>query len=211
MTQTDAKFWDKHARRYAAAKIRNVAAYEHTLSRTRSYLKPIDRVLELGCGTGTTALALAGSVAQITGTDVSPEMVRIADEKANAAGQTNATFRVATVQQALAGAGPVDAILAFNLLHLLEGAAAASALALAALPKGGYFITKTPCLADPSLGLKRFAFAAIIPPLGGIGLAPAMRRLTFADLERQIAGAGFEIVETGSFPAISRFIVARKP
>jgi cyclopropane fatty-acyl-phospholipid synthase-like methyltransferase len=208
MSTTPAKFWDKHARKYAAHQIKDMAAYEYTLGRTRSYLKPTDRVLELGCGTGMTALALAPSVAQITGTDVSPEMVRIATERAQAQGQTNAAFRVSAAGAALA---PVDVILGFNLFHLVENAESVFARAFAALPPGGHLISKTPCLADPSLGVKRFAFAGLIPVMRVMGVAPFVRRFTFDSLERAICAAGFDIIEAGNFPAMSRYLVARKP
>ena len=66
---TDIAFWDKIAERYAARPIDNPDAYEATLERVRHWLHPDWHVLELGCGTGTTALKLAGSAAQITATD----------------------------------------------------------------------------------------------------------------------------------------------
>ena len=59
MTAT-AKFWDGIAEKYAKSPIRDIESYEHTLQRTVSYLKPTDQVLELGCGTGRTALRLSG-------------------------------------------------------------------------------------------------------------------------------------------------------
>ena len=60
--QETMKFWDGIAEKYAKRPISDMAAYEYTLGRTRSYLKPEDQVLELGCGTGSTALLLAGDV-----------------------------------------------------------------------------------------------------------------------------------------------------
>ena len=53
------------APKYAKSPIKDVPAYEYTLGRTRSYLKPTDAVLELGCGTGGTALKLADAVAHL--------------------------------------------------------------------------------------------------------------------------------------------------
>ena len=76
MTAT-AKFWDGIAEKYAKSPIRDMEAYEHTLQRTASYLKPTDQVLELGCGTGRTALRLADHADTITASDVSPGMLAV--------------------------------------------------------------------------------------------------------------------------------------
>jgi SAM-dependent methyltransferase len=40
------------------------------------YVRPGDRVLDLGCGTGELARALAGSGLGVAGCDISPEMLR---------------------------------------------------------------------------------------------------------------------------------------
>ena len=91
---TDARFWDRMARKYAASPISDMAGYERTLERTKHYLKPDFTAFEFGCGTGTTALNLAPCVAKLVATDISSEMVTIAREKAAAQGQTNIEFAV---------------------------------------------------------------------------------------------------------------------
>jgi len=185
-------------------------AYEFTLERVRSYLTPQTRALEIGCGTGSTALLLAADLGQITSTDISPEMVRIATQKAAEQGVQNVTFQVADGQQAAGQAEGSDVVLGFNIFHLTENPEQIFRRLHAQLAPGALFISKTACLAEPSIGLKRFAFAALIPVMRLVGFAPYVGRLTFARLEKMIENAGFEIVETGSFPAMSRFIVARR-
>ena len=59
---SDARFWDRTSRKYAMGAIADQAGYERTLDRTHALLGSGDRVLELGCGTGTTALRLARDV-----------------------------------------------------------------------------------------------------------------------------------------------------
>jgi len=78
MVKEAAAFWDGIAKHYAASPIKDIASYEFTLQRTRSYLRPQDKVLEIGAGTGSTALLLASSVAHITATDLSAEMIKLA-------------------------------------------------------------------------------------------------------------------------------------
>ena len=45
-----------------------------------------DRVLDIGCGTGSLALRCAGRAARVTGIDISPQMLDMAREKVEAAG-----------------------------------------------------------------------------------------------------------------------------
>ena len=203
-------FWDKRAAKYAASPIADMPAYQYTLQRTASHLSETDRVLEIGCGTGTTALHLAPGLGQIEGTDIAPQMIRIAADKAAAQGMTNTRFRVASAEDAAGRIAGVDAVLAFNIFHLTPNLEAIIALVHEGLPRGGLLISKTPCLAEPSLGMKRFAFAAMIPVMRLIGMAPFVRRLTFSDLQGMMTDAGFDLIETGAFPAMSHFIVARK-
>ena len=87
-----AKFWDKHARGYAKREISDVAAYETTIERIRHYLAPDQKVLEIGCGTGMTAILLAEHVQHLTACDYSSEMLAIAREKAAEAGVQNIDF-----------------------------------------------------------------------------------------------------------------------
>ncbi len=209
MTQT-AMFWDKVAQRYAASPIKDMKSYEYTLGRTRCYLKQSDRVLEIGCGTGATALLLAENAAHITGTDISAEMMRIAEEKAAAEGASNVTFQVSTAQAAAETARDFDVVMGHSILHLIEDLDAVLATLQREMKPGSLFISKTPCLAEPSIGVRRFAFRALIPVLQLIGKAPFVHFLSFKSLEEKLNSFGFEIVETSSKPAMARYIVARK-
>ncbi len=206
----DAKFWDKVAVKYAKSAIGDMPAYEYTLGRTISYLNAGDRVLEMGCGTGSTALLLAPHVREIVATDVSSMMVDIARDKAKEGGVDNADFRVLTAENTAKLSEPFDVVLGFNLLHLVGAAEDIFADVHRMLPQGGYFITKTPCLSDKSLGIKRFLFKAMVPPMQWIGKAPFVRFFTQNEFEGALTSAGFEIVESGNFPAMSRYIVAKR-
>jgi len=209
---TKQSFWDRAAERYARRPVQDEAAYAYTLERTCAHLPPDGRVLELGCGTGTTALKLADATGHIVASDLSAEMIRIARGKAKAQGATNVTF----VQSGAEAPpdGTFDAVMAFNLLHLLPDPEAAVAGIAKKVKPGGYFISKTPCLAGPEISLKfRALIWLIVPLMQALGKAPRFHRMSIAELEQAITGAGFDIIETGNHPAQppSRFIVARKP
>lgn len=209
MTDT-AKFWDDLAVKYAATPIRDLEAYEYTLGRTRSYLRETDRVLEIGCGSGSTALDLAGDAAAITGTDISGEMMRIAAGKAATQEADHVTFKVASASASAKQAADYDVVMGLNILHLTEDLEGILDTLVQTMAPDSLLITKTPCLAEPSIGLKRFLFRAMIPVMQLFGKAPFVRYLSFQGLEAMLTHAGFKIIETSSKPAMSRYIVARK-
>jgi ubiquinone/menaquinone biosynthesis C-methylase UbiE len=205
----DARFWDRGARRYAASPVADPAGYERTLDRTRQHLRPGDSVIEFGCGTGTTALALAPAVGRIVATDISGEMIAIARSRAGAQGCANAEFRVGTPGAMPEADGTFDAALGFNVLHLMAARQAALRSIHRLLKPGGLFISKTPCLreATPLLRL-------VLPLMRLAGKAPSVSVLSAAGLEREIAAAGFEIIARERHASrgkdIRPFLVARK-
>lgn len=208
---TDAQFWTKASRKYAASPIRDVDSYEYTLGRTRSYLSGTDRVIELGCGTGSTALLLAENVETYVGTDLSDGMIEIAREKAWDASMENLSFEVGNTEDILAKSEPQTRILAFNLLHLLRDVPATLNAVHGALEPGGLFISKSVCMGSAHLGYKAL-MRLIIPLMQMIGKAPFVQSMTTQALDKMIEDAGFEILEVGNHPVSppSRYVVARK-
>ena len=210
----DARFWDRIARKYARDPITDLAGYERSIARTAEFLGRSDTLLEIGCGTGTTALRLAPLVASIRGHDVSGEMIAIAREKATAQSCGNAEFAVAAAAAAPGDApggasGVYDAVLAFNLLHLVADRAAVLAAVHRSLKRGGLFISKTPCLAEmnPLIPLA-------LPVLRMLGRAPHVAVLAAPGIEAEIAHAGFTITARERHGSGRRdpriFLIARK-
>jgi ubiquinone/menaquinone biosynthesis C-methylase UbiE len=188
-TQTDAKFWDRAARKYAASKIADIGGYERSLERMRDLLETHFTVLELGCGTGSTALRLAGGVQGYLGTDISPAMIEIANEKLAAASIPSLTFRQATAEAMAAEETRYDAVLGLNYLHLVRDLPGVLRSIHSLLAPGGLFISKTACLADMNV-LIRLA----IPLMQMIGKAPHVSVFPATGLEQDIRDAGFDIL-----------------
>lgn len=207
----DARFWDRLAPKYAKSPIRNLSAYRYSLERTRSYLKSDDRVLEFGCGTGSTAIALARNVKEVVATDISAAMLNFGGERALEAGVSNIRFLQSDVQSA--PKGQFDVVMAFNLLHLLPDLDAALDCAAQRLKKSGLFIAKTPCLGE-ARGTWRYRMIRIAIPLARLaGKAPDhVELLDIRKLETAVKRAGFDIIEAGNYPADtpSRYLVARR-
>ena len=203
-TATAQAFWDKIAPRYAQKPIANMDAYHETMARTQSYLSPKDHVLEVGCGTGSTAILLSDHVAAITGMDISPAMIEIAKGRAAEKGDGAPRFTVADAAAPMDH--PFNAVLGFNLLHLTPDVPGTLTALAHNLKPGGLLITKTPCL-----GGKRWLFGPMVGIMRALGKAPRVGFLTARGLDATIEAAGFEIIETGFHPApMNRFVVARK-
>lgn len=204
---TPASFWDKAAPKYAQSPISNMDGYRATLARTISHLKATDRVLELGCGTGSTALDLAPHVAHLTATDVSPAMIEIAREKLWNASLRNITLRTAQAgDPALAEDGPYDVILALNLLHLLDNQAVAIEQIHSMLKPGGLFISKSACLGE------KWFFKPMVAVMRAVGKAPFVTHQREGEMRHAILSPGFEVVEDLSQPGTAPrlYMVARK-
>ncbi|WP_245582953.1 class I SAM-dependent methyltransferase [Sediminimonas qiaohouensis] len=205
---TDAAFWDKIAAKYAARKVGNPTAYEETLAETIAHLGANDRVLELGCGTGTTALKLAPHVKSMVASDISTEMIAIAEQKRQAEGAENVRFVAAGLAEAGADEGPFDTVLAFNLLHLVADLDEALATIHARIRPGGLFISKSGCIGEMNV-----LFRPLIRAMQLIGRAPYVRIMKKPELEAAIVGAGFVLEQSRCFTGApeSLYIVARRP
>jgi 2-polyprenyl-3-methyl-5-hydroxy-6-metoxy-1,4-benzoquinol methylase len=200
-------FWDSAADKYARKKVGNEAAYAQTLDRTRAHLNQDQQVLEFGCGTGTTALKLAANVGHITATDISGRMIEIAQEKIREQSIENVTCKQLTLDQIAQGDARFDVVLGFNILHLLDEPTSAVSTIHTLIKPGGLFISKTPCLGEKGKWLK-----PIIWVMQKLGKAPLVHFLSYFELDEMIRSSGFEIIETGVYPAStgSRFIVAKR-
>jgi ubiquinone/menaquinone biosynthesis C-methylase UbiE len=191
-TANDARFWDRISRKYAKDAIADQGGYERTLERTRALLKPDDRVLELGCGTGSTALRLAGDVRSFLATDLSAGMIEIAREKQSVSAIPTLDFQIATAEASILEAGRFNAVLGFNYLHMVRDVPGTLRRIHTLLAPGGLFISKTPCLGDmnPLLSL------VLLPGMRAIGQAPYVSVFRQAELCRLVSSAGFDLLAT---------------
>ena len=59
MTATSADFWDRVAPNYSKQAIADTESYARKLAATQALMRPDMKILEFGCGTGSTALELS--------------------------------------------------------------------------------------------------------------------------------------------------------
>ena len=205
------KFWDKSAEKYSRQPIADQASYEKKLAVTREYFRPDMEVLEIGCGTGSTALLHAPYVNHIRAIDFSTNMLAIARRKAMDQGIENVTFEKATIDDLDVPSYSLDMVMGMSILHLLKDRGAVIAKVYKMLKPGGLFVSSTVCLGDSMPWFK------LIAPIGkALGAFPLVKVIKADDLVASLTQAGFTIEhqwqpgETkASFTAV--FIVAKKP
>lgn len=199
-------FWNKLADKYSRRPIADEVAYQKKLEATREYLQPDSMVLEIGCGTGSTAIAHAPYVKHIRATDFSPRMIEIAIEKAKTAGIDNVTFEALSIDALEVPDASVDVVMAHNVLHLLEDREQAIAAIQDMLKPGGVLVSSTACIGDMMLPLR-----LIIPVGRFLRLFPLVTIFSLDDLKNSFDNAGFEIdYEWQPKKSAAAFIICRK-
>ena len=199
-------FWNKIADKYSRRAVSDEAAYQKKLDKTREYFQPDMEVLEIGCGTGSTAIAHAPFVRHIRASDLSPRMIEIARDKAKTAGIDNVTFEVSSVEGLDVPDGSIDVVMAHNILHLLEDRERAIADIHRMLKPGGVFVSSTACIGDMMLPLR-----LIIPVGRFLRLFPLVKIFSVAELKESLQNAGLEIdYEWQPKKSAAAFIICKK-
>jgi len=199
-------FWNKTADKYSRRAVGDEAAYQKKLEVTRKYLQPDMEVLEIGCGTGSTAIAHAPFVKHIRASDLSTRMIEIGRDRAKAAGIDNVTFEALSVDALDVPDASIDVVMAHNLLHLLEDKEQVIADIHRMLKPGGVFVSSTACIGDMMLPLR-----LIIPVGRFLRLFPLVKVFSVAELKGSLESAGFETdYEWQPKKSAAAFVVCRK-
>ncbi|MDE0590961.1 class I SAM-dependent methyltransferase [Halocynthiibacter sp. C4] len=204
-------FWNAIAKNYAKSPITNEAAYQHKLKTTQSYLTPEMDVLEIGCGTGSTAIVHAPLVRSYLATDFSDKMLAIAKKKVRAAGLSNLTVDKLDIDAMGYEPNSFDAVLAMSILHLLPDYKQVVKQLYEVVKPGGFLISSTVCMSEIN-GLPGIFGNTIVPALSKINLMPPVQRFDKPELEASFTEVGFaldHVWQPKRGEAV--FIVAQKP
>ncbi|RFU69689.1 class I SAM-dependent methyltransferase [Peribacillus saganii] len=112
--------WDNFAKQWSqnSSEMWESGSRKKVIPFISSNLQPGDQVCDLGCGDGYGSLLLAKMGFNVTGLDISSEMVETAAKRA--AGQTNTTFVQGDLAELPFEENQFDAILAINSLEWTE-------------------------------------------------------------------------------------------
>jgi len=188
--------WNKLAAGYDARSLQMFKeAYELSIQEACAVLSAQDRVLEIGCGTGIIALGIATCAKTVVATDISPEMISVAQGKAASQGISNVSFHTHDGYSLPYESQSFDAVLLFNVLHFVKEPSSILQEAHRLLKPSGTLVSATDCYAEPApiptrlkLGLQRL--------LNWVGVIPFAWYYKKEDLHVLFEEHGFSIAET---------------
>jgi len=134
-------------------------------------------------------------------------MIDIAKQKFDSEKHKNIIFEHSSIFDIRSKKEEFNAILSFNILHLLEDAPKVMQRINELLKPGGLFISSTPSMAKNTTFSGIFYFL-----LGKTGIVPHLKFSKFKVLDDLVTNGGFQIIETENINGTppNYFIVAKK-
>ena len=111
------KFWDKVSGKYDFVRKTDKSAYDNFIGQIKNELNEDKTVLELATGTGFISLEIAPFCKNVTATDFSEEMIRIADKKPKKT--KNLSFSIQDATNLPYEDNSFDVVIIANALHIM--------------------------------------------------------------------------------------------
>lgn len=185
------KFWDSFARKYDKdrKKSANNETYEEMFKMFLEDVDGTEDLLEVATGTGLISLQIRNFVPSITAIDLSPEMLKIAQEKAEKQSVNNIDFRIGDICQLEFLDNSFDTVIASNVLHLLFEPDVAMQEIKRVLKPNGKIIVPTYCHGE---NFKSHFFSRCMNLMG----FRARSRWSFNSFQKFVEKNGFSITKT---------------
>ncbi|MEZ5462304.1 class I SAM-dependent methyltransferase [Dokdonella sp.] len=172
------------------------------------------RLLDLGCGSGWTSVFYARRGYQVTGQDIAPDMIALAERNRAASGVEGLDFRVSDYES-MTFEEEFDAAVFYDALHHAEDPAAALASVYRALKPGGMLVTLEPGVGHAAAEHSRAAVDAFgvterdMPPreIIRLGRAAGFRDSRVYQMPKMLAMVQYEMPGLARLPAwLSDFV-----
>ena len=201
------KFWDKFATNYDSF-IKNTVdqTYKTVLANMESELDINKTVLEIGTGTGIISFSICSKVSSIVATDISPEMIRVSNQKQKDLNIKNIDFQIQDSYNLTFPDKSFDIVIASNLFHLLYEPEKPISEVKRVLKDNGVFIAPTFCVGE---NIKSWIITTIAGLFSGFKI---INKWSIHDFKSMLTNSGFTIDKAvridGRFPMA--YIVLRK-
>jgi ubiquinone/menaquinone biosynthesis C-methylase UbiE len=187
----DIAFWQRMAPGYDRHVKWLGKSQDKVIDHLRERLRGMERVLDVGTGTGNIALELAYVVKEVVGVDPSPLMLQEARIKAEARNLKNVSFSEQDAYNLKFPDATFDAVIISHVLHIVDKPELALSEAKRVLKNGGLLIAPTYCH-----GLSRIlSFIA-----RNFLRQPVHFRFVPDDLVKLIGAIGFQILRCEILP-----------
>ena len=172
------------------------------------------RLLDLGCGSGWTSVFFARRGYLVTGQDIAPDMIVLAEKNRSAAGISGLEF-VVSDYESMGFDEEFDAAVFYDALHHAENPAAAIAGAYRALKPGGMLVTLEPGVGHAAAEHSRVAVETYgvterdMPPreIIRLGRAAGFRDARIYQMPKMLAMIQYEMPGLSKLPAwLSDFV-----
>lgn len=166
--------------------------------RSAGELAPGKKALEIGCGTGIFTSILAGTGAEITAVDLSPDLAKRARSQVSS---PNVKFLVMNVEKLDFPSDSFDCVYGSSVLHHLDLAKALPEM-LRVLKPGGVLVFTEPNMLNPQIFLQKN-----VKPLGALlGDSPDETAFFRWKITGLVAGCGFKEVKAEPFDFLHPWI-----
>lgn len=143
------KFWDRFANTYDSFINRVFSkTYDAVIENLESDLNLTHHVLDIGTGTGIIPFNICSKVFSVVGIDISPEMIRVANQKQKKSHIRNVSFQVQDSYNLTFPDKTFDVVIASNLLHILYEPAKPLNEVKRVMKDNGIFIAPTLCAGE---------------------------------------------------------------
>lgn len=199
------EFWRRHAQRYDRAIRWLNRGFGDVVQRAARDLAGCASVLEVAAGTGLVTVAIAPGIGRLVATDASDAMLAVLRARLVASGLARVESRLADALALDFPDGGFDAVVAANLLHLLDDPGRALRQFHRVLRPGGL-------LCVPTFAHGRHLRSRLASRLLAARGFPVVSRFAGTDLARLVHESGFvvrhEALYPGTIPVL--YVLARR-
>jgi ubiquinone/menaquinone biosynthesis C-methylase UbiE len=193
------RFWDRFANYYDSFidKIFK-KTYKDIIENLESDLDLNQNVLEIGTGTGIIPFSIYSKVASIIATDISPEMIRVANQRLIDSNIKNINFQIQDSYSLTFTDKSFDIVIASNLFHILYEPEKPINEVKRVLRDNGIFIAPTICAGEST---KTRVIATVVGAVSGFKV---VNKWSINEFRTMLINNGFAIKKTvtisGRFP-----------